>query len=87
MPWNFFVKLKISQLRIDFKYAIIVLKLNPSSLTYAMIYFFELYLRNNLIKLFVNACLEVLDVSTSPIAICFGYQSNLKKLITRAKMS
>ncbi len=52
-----------------------------------MIFFFKSYLSNNLVKSLANACLEVLDASRSPIAICFAYQSTPKNLITRAKMS
>jgi hypothetical protein len=80
-PKSSFSNLKTSQFILNFKARVIVFKLNH---TQVMNFFLESYLHNNLIMSFGNACLEVSNVSTSPIAICFGYQSNLKKLITKA---
>jgi hypothetical protein len=44
-------------------------------------------LLKNSIKYLAYACSKVLDASKIPIAICFGYQSTPKKLITKEKMS
>jgi hypothetical protein len=48
-------------------------KLKPSSLTWAIIFFFKQYRLNNLVKLLVNACHVIFDASNNPTVTCFGF--------------
>jgi hypothetical protein len=77
IPWKLSSKLKASHWTTNLKTLVIVFKLEPSYLTYAIILFFKLYASKRSVNFFANACLVVIKASNKPRITCFGFQSNL----------
>jgi len=76
ISWKLSSKLKVSHLRTNLKTLVIVFKLEPLYLKYAIISFFKPYSSKRSVNFFANACFVVSKSSNKPRITCFGFQSN-----------